>query len=88
MAGGPLGGILCQYCVVWWQAGVYSLSVPCAGGQVYGQHGGAQGSVCHGGAQFCPSASSFAVLPGFDSIVTCPRHKTALATKPDIKLGP
>lgn len=51
MAGGPLGGILCQYCVVWWQAGVYSLSVPCAGGQVYGQHGGAQGSVCHGGAQ-------------------------------------
>lgn len=40
-------------------------------------------AVGHGG----PSSSSCTVLPVFYLIFMCPRHKTALASKPSIKLG-
>lgn len=38
-------------------------------------------------AGLCLSSSSYTLLPGFDLICRCSRHKTGLATKPGIKLG-
>lgn len=77
----PLGNILCPCCMSWKQVGVYGLPEPWARGQVFVWHSNPQVSVflfpC------CSACIWFDLIWFFMSY----KHKTALATKPDIKLG-
>ena len=76
MIGGTLDDILHSCCMARQKVGVYGLPVLCTGGQVCRWQGCPRVSVC----------LPLSVLCCLNLIFMSPSHKTALATKPGIKL--